>query len=137
MRDTPALIAIIDDDASVCRALQRLIRSFGMRTSVYASGESFLLSLASAEHPDCALLDLQMPGMNGLEVQERLARETFDVPVIFMTAHNDEGIAGRASVAGAVGLLNKPFTDHALMELFQIALHPVAGNDPRADGDVE
>ena len=75
MRDTPALIAIIDDDASVCRALQRLIRSFGMRTSVFASGELFLLSLESAERPGCALLDVQMPGMNGLEVQSRLTQE--------------------------------------------------------------
>ena len=136
MRDTPALIAIIDDDASVCRALQRLVRSFGMKTSIFASGELFLLDLASAERPDCVLLDVQMPGMNGFEVQEQLARDRLDLPLIFITAHNDEGIEGRASVAGAVGLLHKPFTDHALMELLEVALQPLAGNDPGVDGGI-
>jgi CheY-like chemotaxis protein len=85
MRDIPALIAIIDDDASVCRSLQRLIRSFGMRTAAFASGELFLLFLASAERPDCALLDVQMPGVNGLEVQEQPVRDRFDLPLIFIS----------------------------------------------------
>ncbi len=136
MRDTPALIAIIDDDASVCRALQRLIRSFGMRTSTFASGELFLLDLASAERPDCVLLDVQMPGLSGFEVQEQLARDRFDFPLIFITAHNGEGIEDRATVAGAVGLLNKPFTDRELLELLQIALQPLAGDDPGAHGGI-
>ncbi len=136
MSDTPALIAIIDDDASVCRALQRLIRSFGMRTSTFASGELFLLDLASAERPDCVLLDVQMPGLSGFEVQEQLARDRFDFPLIFITAHNGEGIEDRATVAGAVGLLNKPFTDRELLELLQIALQPLAGDDPGAHGGI-
>ncbi len=136
MSDTPALITIIDDDASVCRALQRLIRSFGMRTSTFASGELFLLDLASAERPDCVLLDVQMPGMSGFEVQEQLARDRFDFPLIFITAHNGEGIEDRATVAGAVGLLNKPFTDRELLELLQIALQPLAGDDPGAHGGI-
>ena len=118
------MIAIIDDDASVCRALQRLIRSFGLTTSVFASGEMFLSSLELSKRPDCALLDLQMPGMTGLEVQERLGHSGLDLPLIFMTAHSDEEIAGLSSVIGAVGLLHKPFTDRALMELLHIALHP-------------
>jgi FixJ family two-component response regulator len=136
MRDVPALIAIIDDDASVCRALQRLIRSFGMRTSIFASGELFLLDLTSAERPDCVLLDVQMPGMNGFEVREQLARDRLDLPLIFITAHNGEGIEGRASDARAVGLLHKPFTDHALMELLKVALHPLTGNDSGVPGEV-
>ncbi len=126
MSDTPALIAIIDDDASVCRALQRLIRSFGMRTSTFASGELFLLDLASSERPDCILLDVQMPGMSGFEVQEKLARNRLNLPLIFITAHNDEGIESSASVARAVGLLRKPFSDHALLELLEVALQPPA-----------
>ncbi len=130
MRAIPALIAIIDDDASVCRALQRLIRSFGMRTSVFASGELFLLELASTERPDCLLLDVQMPGMTGFEVQEQLARQGLGLPLIFITAHNGEEIEARATVAGAVGLLHKPFTDHQLQELLQVALHPITGDDP-------
>ncbi len=136
MRDTPALIAIIDDDASVCRALQRLIRSFGMRTTAFASGEMFLLDLALAERPDCVLLDVQMPGMSGLELQEQLVRDRFDLPLIFITAHGDEGIEDRVTDAGAVGLLHKPFTDHALLELLQIALQPQAGNDPGVGGGI-
>src|SRR5271165_480678 len=121
MRDTPALIAIIDDDASVCRALQRLIRSFGMRTAAFASGELFLLDLASAEWPDCVLLDVQMPGMNGFEVQEQLARDRLRLPLIFITAHSDEEFEGRAFAAGAVGVLQKPFTDQSLIELIRCA----------------
>ena len=129
MRDTPALIAIIDDDASVCRALQRLIRSFGMRTSVFASGELFLLSLELEQRPDCVLLDVQMPRMSGFEVQEQLARGSLDLPLIFITAHNGEEIKARASLAGAVGLLHKPFTDLALQQLLQVALHPITGGN--------
>ncbi len=124
MRDTPALIAIIDDDASVRRALQRLIRSFGMRTATFASGELFLLDLASAERPDCVLLDVQMPGMNGLEVQRRLALEGVALPLVFITAHEEDGIAERAVAAGALGFLQKPFTDQSLIELIRRALQP-------------
>jgi len=124
MRDTPALIAIIDDDASVCRALQRLIRSFGMRTAAFASGELFLLDLATAERPDCVLLDVQMPGMNGLEVQRRLALEGVALPLVFITAHEEDGIAERAMAAGALGFLQKPFTDQSLIELIRRALQP-------------
>ena len=134
MRDTPALIAIIDDDASVCRALQRLIRSFGMRTSVFASGELFLLSLASAERPDCALLDVQMPGMNGLEVQRRLALEGIALPLVFITAHEEDGLAERAIAAGAIGFLQKPFTDQSLIELIHRALQPGDGRGNRTTG---
>ncbi len=130
MRDTSVLIAIIDDDASVCRALQRLVRSLGMRTSAFASGESFLLSLASAERPDCVLLDVQMPGMNGLEVQRRLALEGIAPPLVFITAHEEDGIAERAIAAGAVGFLQKPFTDQSLIELIRRALH--LGEDGRS-----
>src|SRR5271157_5809591 len=122
MRDTPALIAIIDDDASVCRALQRLIRSFGMRTAAFASGELFLLDIATAERPDCALLDVQMPGMNGLEVQRRLALEGIALPLVFITAHEEAGIAEQAMAAGAVGFLQKPFSDQSLIELIRHAL---------------
>ena len=134
MRDTAALIAIIDDDASVCRALQRLIRSFGMRTAAFASGELFLLSLASAERLDCALLDMQMPGMNGLEVQRRLALEGIALPLVFITAHEEDGIAERAIAAGAVGFLQKPFTDQSLIKLIRRALHLGEGRGDRTTG---
>jgi FixJ family two-component response regulator len=134
MRVTPALIAIIDDDASVCRALQRLVRSLGMRTSAFTSGESFLLSLASAERPDCALLDVQMPGMNGLEVQRRLALEGIALPLVFITAHEEDGIAERAIAAGAVGFLQKPFTDQSLIKLIRRALHLGEGRGDRTTG---
>ena len=129
MKDTPALIAIVDDDASVCRALHRLIRSLGMRTTAFTSGELFLLELVSAERPDCVLLDVNMPGLSGFEIQERLARDQHELPLIFITAHNGDEIEARATVAGAVGLLHKPFTDRALLELLQIALEQRAGQD--------
>ena len=128
MIDSPAFIAIIDDDPSVCRALQRLVRSLGMRASTFPSGESFFDAVASVEKPDCVVVDVQMPGMNGLEVQQRMVREHPDIPLIFMTAHVDEVLAKRIVATGAVGFLSKPFADSSLIELIQRALHPTAQN---------
>ena len=128
MIESTVLIAIIDDDPSVCRALKRLIRSLGMRASTFPSGESFFHTVASVEKPDCVVVDVQMPGMNGLEVQERMVQEHPDIPLIFMTAHTDEAVANRVVAMGAVGFLNKPFADNSLMELIHHALHRPGAN---------
>jgi FixJ family two-component response regulator len=137
MIDSPVLIAIIDDDPSVCRALQRLVRSFGMRASTFPSGETFFHVLALGENPSCVVVDIQMPGMNGFQVQQRMLQEHLDIPVIFITAHMDKDFAERAAAAGVIGFLDKPFTDHALMMLIQRALCRTGGNDTRSNGKVE
>ena len=136
MIDSPACIAIIDDDPSVCRALQRLVRSLGMRATTFPSGESFFHAVATAPKPDCVVVDVQMPGMNGLEVQQRMVQEHPDVPLIFMTAHTDEVVAERAVAVGAVGFLNKPFADDSLIELIQRALHRPGENGQLSNGHV-
>jgi FixJ family two-component response regulator len=128
MFDSSALVAIIDDDPSVCRALQRLVRSLGMRASTFLSGESFLHAVASVEKPACVVVDVQMAGMTGLEVQQRMVQAHPDIPLIFMSAHRDELVARRAVDMGAVGFLNKPFSESSLIELFRRALRRPAEN---------
>lgn len=136
MKHSPALVAIVDDDASVCRALMRLVRSLGMRAVTFPSGESFFHSIPSAERPDCIVLDVQMPGMNGLEMQQRMVQEHLHIPLIFMTAHSDEVVAKRVAAAGAVGFLHKPFSDRSLIELLERALHVAGANNSGSNGDV-
>jgi FixJ family two-component response regulator len=116
------LIHIVDDDPSVAHALMRLLRSWGMQVRTFASGEEFLSALSRSYNVDCSVIDVQMPGMTGLEVQERMNRAGMDVPVIFITAFTEEGIEEEAMRAGAVGFLRKPFTDEALVELIRIAV---------------
>ena len=128
MPDVTPLIAIVDDDPSVRRALQRLLRSFGLRAETFHSGEGLLRALASSQRFGCAVMDVQMPGMNGLEVQRRLALLGIALPLVFITAHEEEGIAERAMAAGAVGFLQKPFTDESLIELIRRAFQPGAGD---------
>jgi FixJ family two-component response regulator len=124
MPDVSPLIAIVDDDLSVRRSLQRLLRSFGLQAQTFPSGEGLLEALASFQTFDCAVMDVQMRGINGLEVQRRLAFQGLALPLVFITAHDEEGIAEIAIAAGAVGFLRKPFTDQSLMDLIRLALEP-------------
>jgi FixJ family two-component response regulator len=115
-------IAIVDDDASVCRALKRLVRSLHMDATTFNSGEAFLQTSTATPpfHADCLILDLQMPGMSGLELQSRLAAS--NLPIIFITAH-DEGTAREEAIAaGAVAFLRKPFNDELLIQTLTAAL---------------
>jgi FixJ family two-component response regulator len=122
------LIAIVDDDTSVCRAVRRLVRSLGMDAETFTSGQEFLdlLEAMPSFKPDGLILDVQMPGMNGLDVQTRLATRGHLVPVIFITAHDEVGIREKALAAGAVAFLRKPFNDALIIKTLQEALknHP-------------
>jgi len=119
------LIAIVDDDESVCRAISRLVRSLGMEANAFASGREFIdrIETTPSFQPDCVVLDVQMPGMNGLEVQERLASRGNRLPVIFITAHDEPGIRDRALAAGAVAFLRKPFNDESFITTLRLALN--------------
>ena len=121
MSNIRPLIAIVDDDESVRRALKRLVRSLGMNAETFASGQEFLdcMDAMPSFRPGCAILDVQMPGMNGLEIRERLAYGITPIPVIFITAHDEVGVRERALATGAVAFLRKPFDD----ELLIISLH--------------
>jgi|SRR6185503_2969164 FixJ family two-component response regulator len=118
------VIAIVDDDESVCRALKRLVRSLGMDGDTFASGREFLdlIEAMPSFHVDCVVLDVQMPGLNGLEVQDRLVRSGSPLPVIFITAHDDIGIRQRALDGGAVAILRKPFNDELFIKTMREAL---------------
>jgi FixJ family two-component response regulator len=131
MSNIHPLIHIVDDDPSVVQALKRLLQSWGMQVRTFASGEEFLSALSCGHQVDCSVIDVQMPGMTGLEVQERMNRAGMDVPVIFITAHEEEGVEEQAVRAGAAGFLRKPFTEEALVDLIRSAMlrrrKPVAG----------
>ena len=118
------VIAIVDDDESVCRAIRRLVRSLGMQADTFTSGQEFVEMLDGVPwvHVDCVVLDIQMPGMTGLEVQERLARSGHLLQVIFITAHDDVGMRERALAAGAVAFIRKPFNDELLIKTLDVVL---------------
>jgi len=118
------VIAIVDDDESVCRAIRRLVRSLGMQADTFTSGQEFVEMLDGVPwvHVDCVVLDIQMPGMTGLEVQERLARSGRLLPVIFITAHDEVGMRERALAAGAVAFIRKPFNDELLIKTLDVVL---------------
>jgi len=122
-------IAVVDDDESICRALRRLVRSVGMDAETFASGQEFidLITAVPSFRADCVILDVRMPGLNGLEVQERLARTGRRLPVVFITAHDDGGERDRALAAGAVAFLRKPVNDEVLIGTLRAALEGGAG----------
>jgi FixJ family two-component response regulator len=114
--------AVVDDEESVGRAIKRLLRSVGIEAEVFTSGDAFLDTLSSVPsyQPDCVVLDFQMPGTNGLEVQRQLAGR--GMPVIIITAHDDAGVREQVLAAGAVGYLRKPFNGSVLIRTVQIAM---------------
>ena len=124
-------IAIVHDDESICSSMSGLLRSLGMDTDTFTSGDEFIerLETVRAFHPDCVVLDVQMPGMNGLEVQELLVRSQNPLPVIFVTAHDEVRIRERALRAGAVAVLRKPFNEEVFVKTLNEALE---GNRERA-----
>ncbi|CAD6551541.1 Response regulator protein TodT [Paraburkholderia kirstenboschensis] len=115
-------VVIVDDDESVCRAIKRLLRSVGIAAETFASGDAFLNTLLSipSYHPDCVILDVQMPGINGLEVQRRLSGS--GAPVIFITAHDDISVREQAFASGAVAYIRKPFSDDLFVRTVRAAL---------------
>ena len=120
MANSP-LISVVDDDDSVRESLRGLIRSVGFAAAVFASAEEFLNS-DHLRNTDCLILDVRMPGMNGLELQRRLAASHMSIPVIFITAHGDEEVRSRALTGGAVDYLLKPFSEEALLNAINTAL---------------
>jgi len=112
------IIAIVDDDESVCHAIKRLVRSLGMEADTFASGQEFIDLIEAIPSPrfGCVILDVQMPGLNGLDVQERLKRRGDRSPIIFITAHDEANVRERALAAGAVAFLRKPFAAELLIK---------------------
>ncbi len=114
----------MDDDESVCRGLKKLVLSAGMDADTFTSSQDFvdLIEAMPWLQIDCAVLDLQMPKMNGFEVQEHLTQIGKTIPVIFMTAHHEIGVRKKALAAGAVAFLRKPFTAELFIKTLYKAL---------------
>ena len=108
-------VVVVDDEHSICIALQRLIRSAGMGVTTYESGEDFLRDLTS-QNPDCVVLDLHMPKVTGFEVQTRIAQMSRQVPVVIITGHDTPEAHARAIANGAAAYLLKPVDDQMLLD---------------------
>lgn len=122
------LIAIVDDDASVRQSTRRLVRSFGYHAEAYGSAEEYLAADV-AETTACLLLDVRMPGMDGLELQRRLADAEESVPIVFLTALASDDEERRARQAGAFQILRKPVAKDVLLKVLEAAL--AAPRSPR------
>lgn len=114
------LIAIVDDDPSVLRALKRLLGAWSYRAETYESARAFLEALGD-NLPDCLIVDLHMPEMTGLELQRHLTRAQIDIPTIVITAHDEESVRERCRSAGATTLLTKPLKDQTLLDAIAAA----------------
>ncbi|MCP4714172.1 MAG: response regulator transcription factor [Deltaproteobacteria bacterium] len=116
MASPDATIFVVDDDASVRKALKRLIRSAGHSVTAFSSAAEFLAHDHNFEAHGCLVLDINMPGLSGLELQERMVSAGLDIPIIFITGHGSVPASVRAMKAGAVDFLEKPFEDQALLD---------------------
>jgi len=116
------VISIIDDDASVREAAARLVRSLGHSAAVFCSAEEYLHS-DRVRDSSYLITDLQMRGMSGIELQDRLIANGYRTPIIFITAHFEEKARAQALEAGAFGFLRKPFDDESLIECLDQALN--------------
>jgi FixJ family two-component response regulator len=121
MTSALSTIHVVDDDASFRNSVSRVLQAAGYRTALYESGDSFLKRLP-ADETGCILLDLQMSGMRGLEVQEHLAKSGNILPVVFLTGHGDIRAGVQAIKVGAEDFLTKPVSKDALLECVERAL---------------
>jgi FixJ family two-component response regulator len=115
------LVSVVDDDESVRESLPDLLREFGYAVEAFSSAEEFLASDSVAETKSL-ILDIAMPRMSGLDLQIELKRREQEIPIIFITAQNDDAVRARALAAGAVAVLFKPFSDTVLLEALHSAL---------------
>jgi FixJ family two-component response regulator len=118
---TRGLISVVDDDESIRRTTTFLIESFGFRSAAFESAENFLKS-GQLHETSCLIVDVQMPGMNGLELQSELAAAGYDIPIVFVTAYENKVSRQQAMQAGAVAFLAKPFGDEQLLQTVRLAL---------------
>ncbi|MGH6939481.1 response regulator transcription factor [Hypericibacter sp.] len=127
-RETPSagaasdsLVVVVDDDRAMCDALRGLLESVGLEVRIFHSAAEFFQS----EHPNlpsCLVLDIRMPGLSGLEFQDRLAKAHIRIPIIFMTGHGDIPMSVKAMKAGAIDFLTKPFRDQDMLDAITLAL---------------
>ncbi len=121
MNEVESIVFIVDDDLSVRRSTERLVRAAGFNVQTFASAGEFLKH-PRPEGPACLVLDVRMPGLNGMDLQHELNQSGFHLPIIFITGHGDIPMSVRAMKAGAVEFLTKPFRGRSLLEAIRAAL---------------
>lgn len=131
MSDAAPTVFVVDDDDAVRDSLRDLLDSVGLKVATYASALAFLTAHKAAQR-GCIVLDIRMPGMSGLELQERLNRSGSTLPIVFITGHGDVPMAVEAMKRGAVDFIQKPFRDQELLDRINLALEQ---NRQRRDAD--
>jgi FixJ family two-component response regulator len=121
MPETQAVVFVVDDDASVREALQRLVRSAGLRVEAFASAEEFL-NRPRPDVPSCLVLDVRLPDLSGLDLQRRMVDANNEMPIVFITGHGDIPTTVRAMKAGAVEFLTKPLVEGDVLESIRHAI---------------
>ena len=121
MNEEQPVVIVVDDDPAIRKAIDRLLRSVGLRVELFESAQEFRQS-NRPDAPSCIVLDVRLPGQSGLNLQRDLAAADIRVPVIFITAHGDIPMSVRAMKAGAVEFLTKPFHDQDLLDAIEVAL---------------
>src|SRR5580698_11100501 len=121
MSESPSIVLVVDDDISVRESLELLLRHEGLDVETFVSAHEFL-SRPPVTVPSCLVLDFSLPGLNGLDLQKRLAVERHEMPIIFITGHGDIPRTVQAMKAGAVEFLTKPFSDEVLLNAIRDAL---------------
>jgi len=132
MAESDPAVFVIDDELTVRRALSRLLTVEGFRVETFESAEHFLES-GNAGLAECLIVDIMMPGLNGLELQERLAAEMIDAPIVFLTGHGDIPTGVRAMKEGAIDFLTKPVDDTELLAAVRLATQVSADAHARAE----
>jgi FixJ family two-component response regulator len=133
MSPATPIVFVVDDDISVRESLEALIRFAGWQPEIFASAQEFL-SRAPVPVPNCLVLDVSLPGLNGLDLQKRIAADRIDMPIIFITGHGDVPMTVQAMKAGAVEFLMKPFSDDVLLKAIRHAIersHTVLGHEAK------
>jgi FixJ family two-component response regulator len=121
MADSQPIVFVVDDDVSVRESLELLIQSAGWQPEIFASAQDFLARSPTLV-PSCLVLDIRLPGLNGLELQKHIAADRRGMPIIFITGHGDVPITVQAMKAGAVEFLTKPFSDEVLLSAIHNAI---------------
>ncbi|PSF04705.1 DNA-binding response regulator [Marinobacter fuscus] len=131
-------VYVVDDDAGMLESTQWLLESVGLQVKAYSDGRQFL-DAVETRRPGCVVLDIRMPGLGGLNVQEELQKRGIDVPIIFVSGHADVPIVVRAFKSGAFDFIEKPFNEQLLLDSVQQALQDAPGNTPDfvPDGNTE
>ena len=121
MTEDAPIVFVVDDDLSVRRSTERLIRSVGVEVQTFASAREFL-KIPQSERPACLVLDLRLPGLNGMDLQHQLTKSGIQIPIIFITGHGDIPTSVRAMKAGAVEFLTKPFRSRVFLDAVRAAI---------------